>query len=435
MRARTIRCSTPRGITAPGHRDDDAAPDRAVEVLNASRHHRPGSPPTLRRLRRTQSRAQRLAASPPRVTSWRCCAPTPARRVLNASRHHRPGSRREPELVPRDDDVLNASRHHRPGSHLAQPRDLLSRVVLNASRHHRPGSLGERPRAVYRLPVLNASRHHRPGSPLAGRTETATVRCSTPRGITAPGHRARRQDGWVSRVVCSTPRGITAPGHMTPMLPTAPSAVTCSTPRGITAPGHIVRARCSVVPEMCSTPRGITAPGHRAWCCQRARPHSAQRLAASPPRVTCGSRRAWWSVRVLNASRHHRPGSQEAQATGNAPEQCSTPRGITAPGHARSRPRSSRVCTCAQRLAASPPRVTFVLYNGIPVLQGAQRLAASPPRVTGGRGRFPLIPRAVLNASRHHRPGSPPGSAFATQARIGAQRLAASPPRVTTAAS
>ncbi len=331
--------------------------------------------------------------------------------------------------------------------------------------------------------MLNASRHHRPGSPPWGvedpsrdlgcstpRGITAPghgssssrsrplARCSTPRGITAPGHAqrasargrfsrgaqrlaaspprvtlARAEHSRAPLSLCSTPRGITAPGHED-VRAIEDGTVGCSTPRGITAPGHRATPRLLSVRPVCSTPRGITAPGHTAPPARRRGSGRAQRLAASPPRVTPASplrlpatdsaqrlaaspprvtpppsASAGWSrwcaqrlaaspprvtlkrdarasngCGVLNASRHHRPGSPiDVAYSLRCYGLCSTPRGITAPGHPRVVARRSRAKSCS-----TPRGITAPGHHRVGVVDGGHA--------------------AVLNASRHHRPGSHP---------------------------
>ncbi len=233
--------------------------------------------------------------------------------------------------------------------------------------------------------MLNASRHHRPGSPSVPLHCHRCAQCSTPRGITAPGH---CQGVELHRAVargCSTPRGITAPGHA--LARGAPAAAsTCSTPRGITAPGHVVPTDPAGRAVSCSTPRGITAPGHPAALTTRA---PASTTCSTPRGITAPGHRASMRTHrvprdVLNASRHHRPGSHWVTA-------------LDRRGWCR-----------AQRLAASPPRVTSCTTPktaAITWCSTPRGITAPGHRVDAQR---PTREHDVLNASRHHRPGSPP---------------------------
>ncbi len=330
--------------------------------------------------------------------------------MLNASRHHRPGSPERQRQRAGREDVLNASRHHRPGSR--KPSASVESVWSCAQRLAASPprvTLKRDARASNGCDVLNASRHHRPGSP-ASSGESAG-----------------------QRILCSTPRGITAPGHLLLVAFVAGSAA-CSTPRGITAPGHRGREGGTMSDERCSTPRGITAPGHfirhhslhssrsvlnasrhhrpgspSAARCSRASAQRAQRLAASPPRVTPPGAHRPHRCHVLNASRHHRPGSLAGLLCVVSPwNVCSTPRGITAPGHLQ---RFAERCSAGAR---------------------AQRLAASPPRVTAAPNDFVELgtscstPRGITAPGHSTRRCNSP-----TAPRRCAQRLAASPPRVT----
>ncbi len=142
------------------------------------------------------------------------------------------------------------------------------------------------------------------------------------------------------------------------------------------------RSRCPL--ESCSTPRGITAPGH-----------------------ICQTTIAGLMPSVLNASRHHRPGSQRE----GEPEAAQAGVLNASRHHRPGSPSPACGCRafprCAQRLAASPPRVTLMPGASCGVILRAQRLAASPPRVTTAKARSTSRSCSVLNASRHHRPGSP----------------------------
>ncbi len=198
---------------------------------------------------------------------------------------------------------------------------------------------------------------------------------------------------------------------------------------------HQVIRRQVYAMKTCSTPRGITAPGHRRCPCAVRTVAGAQRLAASPPRVT-SRRRSRVESEQRSAQRLAASPPRVTSlisATAHPTARCSTPRGITAPGHHVVR-LGGRPESCAQRLAASPPRVTAFTVR----LKLLGNVCSTPRGITAP-GHFDLlrkevtIPAQVLNASRHHRPGSRPGGARARPCFRGAQRLAASPPRVTLA--
>ncbi len=238
--------------------------------------------------------------------------------------------------------------------------------------------------------------------------------CSTPRGITAPGHRSWTPRECVEvrraqRLAASPPRVTLRLGHGA-----KPRLKSCSTPRGITAPGHPARGgprrgRDGGAQRLAASPPRVTRL--RRWATETARPEGAQRLAASPPRVTRPRREdPHPHRRVLNASRHHRPGSQSTRhaSSGNV-ERCSTPRGITAPGHDRAKSEVNRAIRCSTprgitapgheratpwsrsaRGCSTPRGITAPGHEHARpspslIVERAQRLAASPPRVTGSR--------------------------------------------------
>ncbi len=231
---------------------------------------------------------------------------------------------------------------------------------------------------------------------------------------------------------------------------------TCSTPRGITAPGHPLRLSQSCPPVRCSAQRLAASPPRvtRTAAPRRRARRCAQRLAASPPRVTHGLFALDPQAIVLNASRHHRPGSPRPRAPRPNAASCAQRLAASPPRVTESGPRPRSAASRAQRLAASPPRVTVQLGGDgaretvlnasrhhrpgshTLTLSSAPSAGCSTPRGITAPGHFggrcrALRPRGVLNASRHHRPESPSTLAALAKRRASAQRLAASPPRVT----
>jgi|SRR5215813_8891738 len=131
--------------------------------------------------------------------------------------------------------------------------------------------------------------------------------------------------------------------------------------------------------SLCSTPRGIT--GTFTYASPRYAPlrSGAQRLAASQVLSPKRMRRARASLRVLNASRHHRYFHAKLPISiSTGIQTCSTPRGIT--GTFTPRWVTSDGCN----IKCSTPR-------------GITGTFTYPSRVTL------RVPNQVLNASRHHR--------------------------------
>ena len=201
-------------------------------MLNASRHHRKNRGNTAR-TRHNLPRAQRLAASQEKShggTSGTTSCSSGAQR-LAASQEKSPHAKQRRLSFSMSAQRLAASQEK--SQSLFGRHQLRTQQVLNASRHHRK----------------NRTR---------GESCSATMTCSTPRGITGKIASA----GLFDKIGMSSAQRLAASqekSHAQIIFRFHLRVqARCSTPRGITgkiADGHMGR---SAVDDRCSTPRGIT---------------------------------------------------------------------------------------------------------------------------------------------------------------------------------